>query len=136
MSKSWPPGTKEKSDYLLMRQNQNIERSKTNKAENWFDEKLKKCKHKYKRQRRWGYRIYDFWFHKLGLAVEIDGETHIKRWDELRDKQDFERSRIIVLRIPNFDEAEAYKALHYIQHSETWNERRLAAGMKPILHAE
>jgi very-short-patch-repair endonuclease len=130
--KSWPEATKEKSDYLLMRQNQNIERSKVNKAENWFNEKLKNSKYKFSRQRRWGYRIYDFWCHQLGLAIEIDGDSHSKGWDELRDKQDFERSRIIVIRVNNFNESEAYKALEYIHHSETWNQRRTAAGMKPI----
>lgn len=130
--KSWPPATKEAAEYMLMRQKQNKETSKKNKAENWFNEKLKNCKYKFSRQRRWGYRIYDFWNHELGIAIEIDGATHNKAWDELRDKQDFERSRIIVLRVRNFDEGDAYFALEYLFQAETWNERRAAAGFKPI----
>lgn len=131
MSKSWPTN-KQESQYMLMRQNQNIERSKSNKAENWFNEKLKNSKYKFSRQKRWGYRIYDFWCHELGLAIEVDGQTHNESWDALRDKQDFERSRIIVLRVRNFDEGDAYFALKYLLQCEKWNERRTAAGMKPI----
>ena len=131
MSKTWPT-TKQESDYMLMRQIQNIDRSKKNKAENWFNEKLSNSRYKFKRQRRWGYRIYDFWNHILGVAIEIDGWSHDPIWDAKRDKHDFERSRIIIVRVGNFNEEDAYKALEYIHMAETWNQRRTAAGMKPI----
>lgn len=117
---------------MLLRQNQNISNSKKNKNENWFSEKLNKSKFKFSRQRRWGYRIFDFWCHSLGVAVEIDGPEHKPKIEQERDLLEFNRSRIVVLRVRNMNEDDAYKALTYIHQSETWNERRTAAGMKPI----
>lgn len=131
MASNWPT-KKSESEYMKMRQNQNMVNAEKNKAENWFFEKLKKSRYKFSRQRRWGYRIFDFWCHQLGLAVEIDGPEHKKGIDEQKDLIEFNRSRIITLRVKNFNEEEAYKALEYIHSSESWNDRRTAAGMKPI----
>lgn len=115
-----------------MRQNQNMVNSETNKAENWMFEKLNKGRYKFSRQRRWGYRIFDFWCHKLGIAVEVDGKEHKQEIDLERDIKEYNRSRIIVLRVKNFNEEDAKNALHYIKNSDTWNDRRREAGMNPI----
>lgn len=131
MSTKWPTNKKE-SDYMKMRQGQNVIKSKKNENEQWFELKLKNCKHRFSKQKRWGYRIFDFWCHELGLAVEIDGPEHNIVLDNEKDQIEFKRSRIIVLRVRNLNETDAYRALKYISYSESWNERRLAAGMKPI----
>lgn len=117
---------------MLMRQNQNIVNSEKNKAENWFFEKLKKSRYKFTRQRRWGYRIFDFWCHKLGIAIEVDGPEHRTEVELIRDNKEFNRSRIVVLRVQNFNEEQAENAMHYIYNSDTWNDRRQEAGMSPI----
>lgn len=132
MSNKWPT-TKSESDYMLLRQNQNMKKSKSNSNENWFALKLKGCGYKFSRQRRWGYRIFDFWCHQLGVAIEIDGPDHNIDTDREKDISEFIRSRIVVIRVRNMNESDAYKALEYIKQSETWNERRTSAGMKPIL---
>lgn len=132
MSKDWTVTSKEHA-YMEMRQNQNIKNSMNNPNENWMDEQLKRNSiFKFKRQKRWGFRIFDFWCHYLGIAIEVDGKEHNQTQDKISDQKEFERSRIIVLRVRNGNESDAIKAISYLNLSESWNERRTAAGMKPI----
>lgn len=101
------------------------------RAEKWGYECLKKSGIKFKRERRWGYRIFDFWSSVYGIAVEIDGQEHRENWDKKRDKQDFLRSGVIVLRVNNFDEhgmSELLKSLTFLKY-ETWIERRARMGL-------
>ncbi len=50
-------------------------------AEVWAHPFLKQTRLKWTRQSVWGYRIFDFWCHEKGIAVEIDGLTHDKDYD-------------------------------------------------------
>lgn len=95
-------------------------------------EHLKTTGYKWKRQRQWGYRLFDFWNTKIGIAVEVDGLTHDKNYDAIRDEYNYKTSGILVLRVRNFNEDDASKVLAQIADSCTWNERRAQLGLKPI----
>lgn len=97
-----------------------------------MSEKLKKAGLKFKRQAQWGIRLYDFWDHKTGIAIEVDGTDHNKARDSVKDKLDFNVSAIVVLRVRNFNEADAEKVITQILRSESWNDRRLGFGLKEI----
>lgn len=92
----------EEHAYMAERQRQNIFNSNNNKSENWFIEKLHGTGLKWARQSQWGYRIFDFWNHNLGVAIEVDGKGHRKKYDSYRDEYNFRRSGIVVLRVRAF----------------------------------
>lgn len=127
----WPV-TPEQSQYMARRQEENIEVAKRNPNEAWMAEKLKGIGLKWSRQSRWGYRIFDFWNAEKGIAVEVDGPTHKKDWDEKRDRYNYERSAIVVIRVRNLNEEDATSALERIAELGTWNERREKMGLKPV----
>ena len=113
----------DQAKYMRERQKQN--KSKTVQAEVWAKQKLKTTGHKWNRQTIWGCRLFDFWCHKLGIAVEIDGMTHNKVYDAIRDEYNFYRSGIIVLRVPNYDELAMQKALETIAKADSWEVRKV-----------
>jgi len=124
----WPT-TSQESAYLNMRQNQNRVMSRTNPNENWLADKLKEAGLRFKRQRRWGYRIFDFWSAHLGIAVESDGPEHDKDYDGYRDEYNYRRSGIIVLRVRNRNEEDTAKVIEKIKKARTWKQRREAMGL-------
>lgn len=126
------PWKKEHHAHMKMRQRQNLVNCKKSDAEQWMLAKLKKTGHKWKRQAQWGWRLFDFWNYKLGIAVEVDGPEHDKALDAERDMDNWEVSRILVIRVRNFNEADAKAAIEKIANAETWNDRRAAAGLKLI----
>jgi len=116
---------KEHSDYMRMRQEQNISRAVNNTNENWMYAKLLETPYKWKRQALWGYRIFDFWCHNLGIAVEVDGPEHNIKYDAYRDEYNFRRSGILVLRAKNLNEHEAkHCVMLYLKNPFTWKERK------------
>lgn len=127
----WPT-TKETHAYMKRRQQENVERSKTNRSEAWMAEKLKRTGLKWKPQAQWGYRLFDFWNALKGIAVEVDGLTHNEAYDAVRDRYNYERSGIVVIRVRNGNEADAHEALERIAALNTWNERREMLGLTPI----
>lgn len=126
------PGNAEQHAYMAMRQEQNVIASKHNPNELWMASLLERTSHKFNRQRRWGYRIFDFWCSELGVAVEVDGLEHRPEYDRMRDDHHYNRSGILVLRARNRNEEDAREVLARIATARTWNERRLALGLKPI----
>ena len=127
--------TKVESEYMKLNQAKNLVACKSSKAESWMLEKLRKTPFKWTRQARWGYRLFDFWSHELGICVEVDGPEHNKEYDQIRDKYNYCRSAIVVLRVRNFNEDDASKAIKEILSSETWQERkkRIKPGKKLLL---
>jgi very-short-patch-repair endonuclease len=128
------PTKKEESDYMRMRQDQNLARARSLKSENWFFEGYlaslpTERRFKFTRQASWGYRLFDFWFHDRGAAVEIDGPEHNAARDAYRDKYNFLRSGIIVLRVRNFNDDDAVRAVENLQRECAWQERRAAMGL-------
>lgn len=121
--------TREEAEYMRTRQAQNRSSCKSSAAENWMAEKLKATGKNWTRQAQWGYRLLDFWNHELGIAVEIDGPEHNAEYDAARDKYNFLRSALVVLRVRNFNEGDASLALATIAASQTWKERK--AQIKP-----
>lgn len=118
---------KQEAEYMRLRQAQN--RAKYSAAENWMWEKLCKTGERWTRQAMHGYRLFDFWCHRIGVAVEVDGPEHRPDYDAYRDKYAWCRSAIVVLRVPNYDEARAADAIHVIANSQDWLERK--AVVKP-----
>lgn len=127
----WPTNADQHA-YMKMRQDQNLLECQSNPNEAWMLRKLETTGWKWKRQAQWGYRLFDFWNAYLGIAVEVDGLTHDKVYDGVRDDYNWERSGILVLRVRNRDEADAEKALETIQGACDWNERRASLGLKPV----
>lgn len=124
----WPTN-KEQAAYMRLRQGQNVDQSKNNTAENWAAKRLMNpFPGKWFRQYPWGARIFDFFNPKRGVAIEIDGSTHDEDYDAVRDAFVFMRSGIIVLRVPNFDEAALQEAISHIRHLGTWKQRRKNMG--------
>ena len=127
----WPTN-KEKHAYMKMRQQQNIDESRDNPNEKWMLSHLATTGYKWRRQAQWGYRLFDFWCAKLGIAVEVDGKTHDPEYDAVRDRYNYSCSGILVLRVRNRNESDAQKALETIRTAESWNYRRSKLGLKPI----
>jgi len=126
---NWPTN-KEMAAYMKNRRNQNHKKCLTNKNENWMFDILKtRTSYKWKRQSEWGYRIFDFWCHKLGVAVEVDGKEHDWKYDNYRDEYNFRRSGIIVLRVRNGSEHDATDCIETINRLNTHQERKAELGI-------
>lgn len=121
----------EKAAYLRENQRKCIEKSNKNPNELWFLQKLKSANLpvKFNRQTIWGYRIYDFWCHAIGCAIEIDGPEHDESYDRYRDVYNYLRSGIIVLRVRNKNEEDAAEAIELIKTISPWPERRKMLGI-------
>lgn len=122
---------KESSEYMRTRKSQNKKQCLNSAAESWMAELLKKnTAHKWTRQIIWGYRLFDFWNHILGVVVEVDGPEHRKDYDAYRDEYAFRRSGIVVLRVRNWNEEDASAALKFIAKANTAIERKIELGIK------
>src|SRR3990167_5630827 len=120
----WPT-MKEQSDLMLKRKRQNLKRCRLSKAEEWMFDKLKKTGLKWSRQACWGFRLFDFWCAKKGIAVEVDGPEHKYRKDkdERYDRHNYDISGILVIRVSNFDEEMAEKCIEIIGKEIDWKTR-------------
>jgi very-short-patch-repair endonuclease len=126
----WPV-QREHHQYMSMRAAQN--RAKQPSAEAWMGALLRiLTPYNWTPQAQWGFRLFDFWSHQIGTAVEVDGREHQAAIDAERDALELHRSAIIVLRVPNYDEDAARRVLMLISQSEDWNTRRARAGLKLI----
>ena len=117
----WPT-TKAESEHLRECQRKNLARF--TKAEQWASEKLGATGLKWTRQALWGYRIFDFWCAAKGIAIEIDGPEHRKAYDEARDRYNFDRSGIVVIRVKNFDDQMMATAIWRVNQESDWKARR------------
>lgn len=130
------PGTREEAAYMRMRQGQNLVQCDGSRAEAWMHAKLLTTGHTWTRQAQSGWRLFDFWCHKIGVAVEVDGPEHDADRDRKRDAEVKKRRAIAVLRVRNFNESDAAMCLFVIAKAKTWNARRASAGLKPVKGAE
>lgn len=131
MKIKWPINA-EMHAYMAGRQRMNRVSCLKSKAEAWIYSLLKPSGLTWTRQAQWGYRLFDFWCAELGIAVEVDGPEHKKNWDAFRDDHNYRVSGILVIRIPNFDNAAAANALIKIGKSTSWNERRASLGLDRV----
>lgn len=123
----------ESHQYMRMRKEQNLARIPRLKAENWFCSEYlgtlpNERRFKFSRQASWGYRLFDFWFHDRGVAIEVDGPEHDAGYDAYRDKYNFLRSGIVVIRVRNFNESDAAEAMAHLRQECSWDDRRIAMG--------
>lgn len=118
--------TKEQNKYMKIRRRQNMARHIP--AEEWAFKQLKETGIFFKRQVIWGCRIFDFFSIKHGIAVEIDGAEHNRKYDEERDRYNYIRSGIIVFRVRNFNQNDMDTVIRSIfkitESKETRKERR------------
>ena len=119
---------KEQADYMRKRVGQNRNRSMKNKNENDAGTIFLK-EDGWKRQAQWGVRIFDFWNHLKGVAVEIDGPEHHQEYDATRDDYNFYRSGIIVLRVANGDLERMRLVAAQVRGYGSWSERRQSMGL-------
>lgn len=125
---------KESHAHMAMRQQEQLTKAIENPAENWMHEKLLTTGHKWTRQAQWGHRLFDFWSHHLGIAIEVDGPEHDAAKDRIADQANYKVSGIIVLRVKPWDEVGAEAALDAISQSLEWKQRREQLGItKPKL---
>ena len=123
---NWPTN-KEQSDYMAKMKSINVDRAMNNPNENWMFSKLSED---WTRQASWGYRIFDFWNHNLGCAVEVDGPEHDRDYDNYRDEYNFRRSGIVVLRVRNNNESDATSVLDAISRLSDHASRKESMGIK------
>lgn len=128
------PTKKEEHEYMRKMKAQNRARMPWLKAEKWFLEEYisrlpKEPKFKFSRQSEWGYRIFDFWWHEMGVVIEVDGPEHNAGYDAYRDTYNFLRSGIVVLRVKNFDDTTAVKAIENLVVECSWTDRRRSLGL-------
>lgn len=116
--------------HMRIRQVQNLNTAVRNETENWMLAKLQATKYKWSRQSIWGSRLFDFWCHVLGVAVEVDGEEHDRERDKEHDDYLYRRSAIVVIRVRNRNEEDAEAAIKRIWELGLWMDRRKAIGVK------
>lgn len=121
---AWPV-RKEHSDHMRLRRNQNRVNSVTNENEQWMKALLaSRTKLKWTPQVSWGFRIFDFWSHECGIAVEVDGPEHRAADDMQKDLAAWNVSGIIVLRVRNQSQSDAKVALEMIERVAKWGDHR------------
>lgn len=131
MAMAWPTKAKAHA-HMQMRQRQNRVNCLRSAAEEWLRRKLDASGFAWSRQAQSGYRLFDFWNHRLGIAVEVDGPEHDRDADLAHDLWLLQCRGILVLRVRNFDEEEAAKALAAIASAESWNKRRSFFCLKAV----
>lgn len=105
-----------------------------NPNENWMEEKLKRwTKLKWVRQHIHKKRIYDFWNEEKGIAIEVDGKSHKKDYDDYRDKKNYEEDGILVLRVKNMNVADACAAIQRVNKECSWQEREAILAKSPTI---
>jgi very-short-patch-repair endonuclease len=119
----WPTDA-EQHAYMRGRQEQNRAKAKINRNEQWMARLLAATGLAWTPQATWGYRLYDFWCHGIGIAIEVDGDEHDPDYDDYRDEYNFRRSGVVVLRVRNGNEEDAAAVLALIPKLGTWEERR------------
>jgi very-short-patch-repair endonuclease len=119
----------EQAAYMRGRKDQNLTRALSNSNENWLFARLEATGFKWTRQATWGYRIFDFWCHELGIAVESDGPEHDRQYDAHRDEYNLRRSGVLVLRVRNKNEEDVAVAISAIAEAKTWRDRRARLGL-------
>lgn len=122
--------------HMRKRQLQNQVSCRQSNAEAWMWAKLKTTGLKWRRQAQSGFRLFDFWNHRLGLAIEVDGPEHDSAQDAVHDATVYQQRGIVVLRVRNFHEGDARDALQAIIFADSWNERRRLLKLAPIQGAE
>lgn len=128
----WPTN-QEQHEHMREMVKINKKACKKNDAENWMYRKLVQTGLKWTRQAQWGYRIFDFWNAELGIAVEVDGLSHNKKYDSIRDSYNYKKSGILVLRVKNFDEKGASRIIKGLMiYRRPWNHRRESLGLKEV----
>jgi len=119
---TYRPNTKKWTDFMKKNLKEQKIKSKTCEAEIRFMKKLEPLKNKYqihfRRQKQRWTRIFDFRCKQYWIAVEVDWWYHQTKWkkekDERYDRYNKEHSWIEIVRVNNFDEEWAERAINQI----------------------
>ena len=93
-------------DPILVKRAKELRKNMTESERKLWFGFLRKFKYPVLRQRPIGYCIVDFYCAQLGLAIEIDGDSHYKTEGKKRDKtrtEELEKYGLRVLRFTNDD---------------------------------
>jgi hypothetical protein len=132
-ARDWPT---ERTGHAEMReQQQQAQAQPRTAAETWMQPFLAETGVRWTRQAQWGYRLFDFWSHRLGIAIKVE-EVPVDEAARKADDRTFQRSMIHVFRVRAFDDASAAAAVDLIQRASSWNARRAFYGKKPIVGAD
>jgi very-short-patch-repair endonuclease len=102
---------REKSEYMKAMKDINLFKCQTNKNENKVWSELGDG---WSRQAVRGYRIHDFWNHRLGCAIEVDGAEHDRDYDNYRDEYNFRGSGVVILRVRNGNQEDIIEVLRVL----------------------
>lgn len=131
----WPKGY-EKKKLMYDRRQKNYEFALNNQNEAVvFDRLLSECASAgWERQFIFGHSIFDFFSRKLGVAVEVDGDTHDVERDKLKDQAHLDEFEIITLRVRNKSQQDLDKAIEVIKGANDWSVRITESGFKISKH--
>ena len=113
---------------MRRRRDENRKKGMTN-AEKWMYEKLEKTGLEWTFQVIWGWRIFYCWNDSVGIAIEVGGPEHDRSIERKRDAYNYKRSRIVVFRVPNYNEKIADKVIKAVNKKRCWMKQRLLAGV-------
>jgi hypothetical protein len=132
MARDWPTNH---DDHVRMKHRQVKSRANTDPADVWMQRFLiRQTGVKWTPRAQWGYRLFDFWCHRLGVAVEL--ATDDADADQESDRAAYDRSAILVVRVRGFNADDAAHAVDIIKQATSWNERRAKCGMARIWGAD
>lgn len=113
--------------YMNRMKNLNLDIAKNNSNENLVWDKLDKSA--WSRQAIKGFRIFDFWCHSKGCAIEVDGVEHDRDYDNYRDEYNFRRSGIVVLRVRNNNLTDLDDVLRVFESLDSLSNRKINLGI-------
>lgn len=99
--------------------------ARRSKAEQEADEIIRSASQRAVRQFDSHGRYYDFFFPRLGIAIEVDGQRHNAANDAMRDERDFRLKAYIVFHVKNHDHVALHDVLLRLEHFGTLDDRLL-----------
>lgn len=115
------------SEYMRGIKTKNIKRSRLSINENLVWEQLDHSV--WTRQVIKGFRVFDFWCHRKGCAIEVDGEEHKRDYDNYRDEYNYRRSGILVLRVRNSNQEDLDEVIRVFDLLGDLKDRKLEIGI-------
>ncbi len=130
--KRFAPSSAKEAAALKDQQRRARIQSRFDPGENWMAAKLDKTGSTWTRKAVIGFRLFDFWCHPLGIAVEIDDDDRDEQASARTDLSEYQDRGILVLHARGGNERDAAAVIEKIAKAEKWNTRRFNLGLKPI----
>jgi len=125
----WPKGRDREKMLGYVRDNIKLAKKNPHELRVYSVLKTEFCHMKFGWQKWLAFRIFDFWSHKYGCVVEVDGATHDPIKDYLRDEAFFRRYAIITLRVRNGHQEDINWLRRVLPRLGTWKTRHRNMGI-------